>query len=62
MAAGFGNKRSSLRFSKKSPHRWVVFFRRIPQIGDDVDALAVHYGDAGILGFVNVVDVDGFVH
>ena len=26
MAAGFGNKRSSLRFSKKSPHRWVVFF------------------------------------
>ena len=29
MAAGFGNKRSSLRFSKKSPHRWVVFFRKI---------------------------------
>lgn len=28
MAAGFGNKRSSLRFSKKSPHRWVVFFRK----------------------------------
>lgn len=25
MAAGFGNKRSSLRFSEKSPHRWVVF-------------------------------------
>ena len=29
MAAGFGNKRSSLRFSKKSPHRWVVFFLKI---------------------------------
>jgi len=29
MAAGFGNKRSSLRFSKKSPHRWVVFFPKI---------------------------------
>ena len=28
MAAGFGNKRSSLRFSEKSPHRWVVFFRK----------------------------------
>jgi hypothetical protein len=27
MAAGFG-KKSSLRFSKKSPHRWVVFFRK----------------------------------
>lgn len=25
MAVGFGNKRSSLRFSGKSPHRWVVF-------------------------------------
>ena len=25
MATGFGNKRSSLRFSEKSPHRWVVF-------------------------------------
>ena len=25
MAAGFGNKRSSLRFSEKSPRRWVVF-------------------------------------
>lgn len=28
MAAGFGNKKSSLRFSKKSPHRWVVFFHK----------------------------------
>lgn len=28
MAAGFGNKRSSLRFSKKSPHRWVVFSQK----------------------------------
>lgn len=28
MAAGFRNKRPSLRFSKKSPHRWVVFFRK----------------------------------
>lgn len=28
MAAGFENKRSSLRFSEKSPHRWVVFSRK----------------------------------
>ena len=27
-----------------------------------VDTFTVHYGDAGILGFVDVVDVDGFVH
>ena len=35
---------------------------RVPEVGDDVDALAVHYGDTRIFGFVDIVDVDGFVH
>ena len=39
-----------------------IFFRRVPQVGNDVDTFTVHYGDAGILGFIDVVDVDGFVH
>ena len=38
------------------------FFRRVPEVGHDVDTFTVHYGDARIFGLVNVVDVDGFVH
>ena len=39
-----------------------IFFRRVPQVGDDVDTFAIHYGDTRIFGFINIVDVDCLVH
>ena len=38
------------------------FLGRVPQVGHDVDAAAAHHGDARVFRFVDVVDVDGFVH
>ena len=37
-------------------------FGRVPQVCDDVQAASAHHRYAGILRFVDVVDVDGLVH
>ena len=37
-------------------------FGCVPQVGDDIQTAATHYRDTRILRFVDVVDVDRFVH